>query len=244
MKALAALIIVGAGGAAAWQVVRSKGSITTTTTTTPQAPQAQQAPTHQGGSWQPAAAPENWLSGFTQSLSNLFDWGNNVNDNNKPEATGAPVVQFPAPVLHTPQQGAGVDYDTLTLARTLYGEANREKYQGKQAVASVILNRVRSRRWPNSVASVCLQPWQFSCWNASDPMRARIENLQPNQGNALFEDCLIVARRATAGQLPDNTGGATHYYANYIAQPRWIAASPNARKTAEYGVHMFYAGIA
>lgn len=133
--------------------------------------------------------------------------------------------------------------DVLTLARTIYGEAASETQSGKEAVANVVMNRVRDRRWPSNVASVCRQPWQFSCWNASDPMRARIEKLFPG-ANAAFNQCLAIAEIAAKYQLADRTHGATHYYANYIAEPNWIAASPNAVMTKQIGVHKFYRGIA
>ena len=42
--------------------------------------------------------------------------------------------------------------------------------------------------------------------------------------------------------MPDTIGGADHYYATYIAKPSW--AKPPARQTAQFGVHVFYAGVA
>lgn len=133
--------------------------------------------------------------------------------------------------------------DVLTLARTIYGEAANETQSGKEAVANVVMNRVRDRRWPSSVSAVCRQPWQFSCWNASDPMRSRIENLFPG-ANSAFNQCLLIAETAVKYQLADRTHGATHYYASYIAQPSWVGNSPDAVMTKQIGVHKFYRGIA
>ena len=68
-----------------------------------------------------------------------------------------------------------------TLARTIYGEARGEPIRGKEAVAAVVLNRVGRAMerggwwWGSSVAEVCRRPWQFSCWNADDANRTKIE---------------------------------------------------------------------
>jgi len=60
----------------------------------------------------------------------------------------------------------------LIIAATLMAEAGGEPLQGKEAVASVIINRVTPMQ---SAAGVCLAPYQFSCWNAGeDAMIVRI----------------------------------------------------------------------
>jgi spore germination cell wall hydrolase CwlJ-like protein len=133
--------------------------------------------------------------------------------------------------------------DVLTLARTIYGEAAGESSAGKEAVASVVMNRVRSSRYPNSAAEVCLQKSQFSCWNPDDPNFAKIKNLQPGT-NPVFESCYEIAERAVKGLLHDATDGAMHYYADYIPEPSWVTNSPNAKLTAKIGHHLFYTGIA
>lgn len=127
------------------------------------------------------------------------------------------------------------------LARTLYGEARGEPVRGKEAVACVVLNRVRRARragghywWGGTVAEVCRKPWQFSCWNAADPNRARIEKVAAD--NKVFQTCLRVARRAVAGTLTDPTEGSTHYHAK-SASPPWARGRAPA---AEIGNHLFY----
>lgn len=180
-------------------------------------------------------------TGWLSAIGGLFDWPDYV-----PEVVAAvPGLEGLAPLFSGSIDDApgSLSFDELTLARTIYGEAANESLSGKEAVAAVIMNRQRSARWPNGIAAVCQQPWQFSCWNANDPQRARIENRQPGS-NRQFDECVKVAVRAARGRLADPTGGATHYYANYIAQPSWIKNSPNARQSAQFGVHKFYTGIA
>ena len=132
---------------------------------------------------------------------------------------------------------------TVVLARTIYGEARGESVRGKEAVAAVILNRVRRSRdrggywWGNDITQVCLKPWQFSCWNDDDPNRPKVEAVSPR--NRIFQSCLRIARRAVAGALVDPTDGATHYH-GAAANPPWARGRAPG---VEIGGHLFYADI-
>ncbi len=130
--------------------------------------------------------------------------------------------------------------DIDTLARTIYGEARGELVRGKEAVAAVIMNRVRRARkrggywWGGDVTGVCTKPWQFSCWNEGDPNRRKIEAV--TDANRTFQTCTRIARRALAGTLPDPTKGATHYHARGVSPP-WAQKRVPA---AEIGGHLFF----
>ncbi|WP_448192704.1 cell wall hydrolase [Azospirillum sp. sgz301742] len=139
-----------------------------------------------------------------------------------------------------PSPGGPVETAVDTLARTLWGEARGEPVRGIEAVAAVVVNRVRAaeRRggfwWGDSVVAVCCKPFQFSCWNAQDPSRAKL--LAVTAADPVFATCLRVARRAVAGLLDDPTGGATHYHV--LGQhPDWAAGRC---PSAEIGLHVFY----
>ncbi len=127
-----------------------------------------------------------------------------------------------------------------TLARTIWGEARGESILGKEAVANVILNRVKKAQkkngfwWGNTIEQVCLKPYQFSCWNKNDPNYQKLKTV--NTSNKEFNICLRVARRAVHGVLKDNTNGATHYHTKSI-QPYWAVSSPII---ADIGHHVFY----
>lgn len=121
------------------------------------------------------------------------------------------------------------------LARTLYGEARGESVRGIEAVAAVVINRVRRAGWwGDSVETVCRKPWQFSCWNEGDPNRTRLEKV--DESDRVFRICVRIARRAIAGTLDDPTGGATHYHTRSIS-PAWAKA---LHPCAEIGGHLFY----
>jgi N-acetylmuramoyl-L-alanine amidase len=126
------------------------------------------------------------------------------------------------------------------LARTLWGEARGEPVEGIEAVTAVILNRVKIAQakggywWGKDIIGVCQKPYQFSCWNKSDPSYLKL--LAVTDKNIHFATCLRIARRAVAGVLPDRTGGATHYHADYVS-PYW---SRGETPTVIIGRHIFY----
>ncbi|SDC02679.1 cell wall hydrolase [Halanaerobium congolense] len=84
------------------------------------------------------------------------------------------------------------------LARAIYGESRGEPYLGQVAVAAVIINRVLSRKFPNTFAQVIYQGGQFSA--VSDGQI----NLTPNQ------TAYRAARDALNGSDPTN--GALYFY--------------------------------
>ena len=52
--------------------------------------------------------------------------------------------------------------DTNLLARLIYAEARGETYTGKVAVGAVVLNRVKSASFPNTISGVIYQPYAFT----------------------------------------------------------------------------------
>lgn len=122
-----------------------------------------------------------------------------------------------------------------TLARTIYGEARGESVRGKEAVAAVVMNRVRRPGWwGRSVEEVCRRPWQFSCWNDNDPNCVKIQRVKDD--DRVFRICVRIARRAIAGVIDDPTKGATHYHVRGMLPPWARKLAPSA----EIGNHLFY----
>lgn len=131
--------------------------------------------------------------------------------------------------------GSAVDI----LARTLWGEARGEPVRGIEAVAAVVMNRVRHGGWwGDTVETVCRKPMQFSCWNPDDPNRAKLD--QVTEADRIFRICVRIARRAIGGSLADPTNGATHYHARFV-HPLWARGRA---PSAEIGNHVFYADVA
>ena len=127
-----------------------------------------------------------------------------------------------------------------TLARTIWGEARGEGNPGMQAVACVVMNRLKVARekkrfwWGNSVIQICQKPFQFSCWNKNDPNYRKL--LGVDASDAAFAAALTVARLTLEGALSDLTGGATHYHAAGMT-PVWTQSE---KPVAVVGQHIFY----
>jgi spore germination cell wall hydrolase CwlJ-like protein len=135
--------------------------------------------------------------------------------------------------------------DVDVLARTIYGEARGESMQGKRAVGNVVVNRARNPGWwsrgvdgepDDSVAAVCLKPWQFSAWNHGDPNRLKVEDVTLD--NELFRDCYYAALAVLQDRAGDPTDGATSYHATSMdPPPDWAQGrAPLCR----IGGHAFY----
>lgn len=108
------------------------------------------------------------------------------------------------------------------LSRVIYGEARGEPYTGQVAVAAVVLNRVRSSSFPNSVSGVVYQSGAFDC--VSDGQI----NMTPNDK----------ARKAAQDALNgwDPTYGAIYYFNPSTATNKWIWSRP---MTITIGKHRF-----
>lgn len=128
--------------------------------------------------------------------------------------------------------------DVDTLARVLWGEARGEGRAGMEAVAWVVVNRVRQpgTRFPDTVSAVCRQPFQFSCLNSSDPNSRKCNAV--DERDFAFLAALQVAASVLSGQVPDPTAGAQFYFVTSMPNP------PAWRKAmvlrAKIGSHSFY----
>jgi len=103
------------------------------------------------------------------------------------------------------------------------------------------LNRVKSGRYPNTIAKVCLQRQQFSCWNSDDPNRPIIQAKKPGS-DPIFDGIFDIAVRAVSGVLPSLALDALHYHAKGV-NPSWVKNSPGASLVARIGSHLFWRGI-
>lgn len=126
--------------------------------------------------------------------------------------------------------------DLDVLARTIYGEARGEPWQGQIAVAWVIKNRTkRPQRFGFTVADVCRRPAQFSCWLPEDVNYPLL--LAANVEQRSFMMATAAAAAVLSGAIADPTNQADHYYAKSMATPpSWASAM---KVTAEIGGHIF-----
>ena len=116
------------------------------------------------------------------------------------------------------------------LASAVYFEARGEPVEGQLAVAEVVLNRVASGRYPDSICEVVEQPWQFSFVNAT----GRIP--PANRASEAWQRAVAVARIAQAGASRLLPQDVLWYHADYVA-PSW---GRRLARSTKIGLHIFY----
>ncbi len=112
--------------------------------------------------------------------------------------------------------------DVYLLAQCIYSESRGEPYKGQVAVGAVVLNRVKSSAFPNSISGVVYQKGAFS---AVDDGQI---NLTPN------DTAIKAAKDAMNGWDP--TGGCLYYYNPAKTSNRWIRSRPIV---VRIGSHVF-----
>lgn len=112
--------------------------------------------------------------------------------------------------------------DIRLMANAVYGEARGEPYEGQVAVAAVILNRVKSPSFPDTVSGVIFQPGAFTAVADGQIW------LTPNE----------TARKAVidAANGWDPTGGCLYYFNPETATSKWIWTRPQVKRI---GKHIF-----
>jgi Cell Wall Hydrolase len=122
------------------------------------------------------------------------------------------------------------------LATAIAYEAGYESTEGQQAVAEVILNRLRHPAFPKTVCGVVFAgaerrtgcQFSFTCdGSLNRPMR-----------ESIMANTRAVALAALDGLNPLRVGGATHYHADYVS-PYW---APSLIRVTKIGAHIFYRG--
>jgi N-acetylmuramoyl-L-alanine amidase len=112
--------------------------------------------------------------------------------------------------------------DIQLMANAVYGEARGEPYIGQVAVAAVILNRVKSPAFPNTVAGVIFEPGAFTAVSDGQIW------LNPNE----------TAKKAVLDAINgwDPTENAMYYFNPDTATSAWIWSRPQIKKI---GKHIF-----
>ena len=104
--------------------------------------------------------------------------------------------------------------DIQLVARAINGEARGEPYEGQVAVGAVILNRVKSSQFPNTIAGVIYQPGAFTA-------------VADGQINAPIDENSTVYKAAQDAMNGwDPTGGCIYYFNPSTATNKWIWSRP------------------
>ena len=120
------------------------------------------------------------------------------------------------------------------LAMAVYYEAGSEDLAGQEAVAQVVLNRVRHPAFPGSICGVVFQGYarNTGCQFTFTCDGSLLRSPDPR----IWARARQVAEAALNGAVFKPVGLATHYHANYVV-PYWATS---LEKNAQVGVHIFY----
>lgn len=112
--------------------------------------------------------------------------------------------------------------DINLLAQAVYGESRGEPYNGQVAVAAVILNRLESPSFPNTISDIIFEPLAFTAVADGQIW------LEPNEQ----------AKKAVIDAINgmDPSGNATYYFNPATATSEWIWSRPQIKRI---GKHIF-----
>lgn len=124
--------------------------------------------------------------------------------------------------IQSNSSGSGGSNDLNLLSKVVYSEARGEPYTGQVAVAAIVLNRVASSSFPNTVSGVVYQSGAF------DAVSDGQINLTPNS----------TARKAAQDAINgwDPTYGCIYYFNPSTATSKWIWSRP---QVITIGKHIF-----
>lgn len=141
-----------------------------------------------------------------------------------PPKQQAPQKQQTAPAKPTPtavnSPGGFSQNDIRLMANAVHGESRGEPYIGQVAVAAVILNRIQSASFPNTVSGVIFEPGAFTAVADGQIW------LTPNE----------TSKRAVVDAINgwDPTGNAIYYFNPDTATSSWIWSRPQIKKIGEH----------
>ncbi|AGH51273.1 MULTISPECIES: cell wall hydrolase [Sphingomonas] len=150
------------------------------------------------------------------------------------EAVEAPALSLDIPARDTRAATTATasaeridDPELECMAKVVHHEAANQSRAGQLAVAQLIMNRLESGRFADTVCGVAHQPGQFFNTNTYNPRRT----------TAQWRTAVEVSREAMAGKAPDVMPGALFYHASYQAPPRFFRTRERA---GVLGDHIFY----
>ena len=136
------------------------------------------------------------------------------------------------------------DTDLDCMAQNIYFEAKSESQAGQIAVAQVVMNRVKSDKYPNSICEVIRQGPTYN-WTENFPVRhkcqfswycdGKSDNIRDISAWRLAKSIAGVIM-AMPDMVPNVVEDATHYHADYV-KPHWAS---RLEKVTHIDRHIFY----
>ena len=143
------------------------------------------------------------------------------------------------------------------LTKNIYFEAKNQSIAGQIAVALVVLNRVKDKRFPNTICAVIYEGPTYESWKTRQipdlpkesrkyyPRRDRCQFSWYCDGKSdepkekkVYQRLLTISKSIVYNTINfiDITDGATHYHADYV-KPAWAKVKT---RTTRIGNHIFY----
>ena len=124
------------------------------------------------------------------------------------------------------------DYDeqTICLAQNIYHEARGEMIEGQIAVSNVVINRVKSKQFPNDICSVVYQRNQIEIIDkvlkllripafCQFSWTCDLKSNDLHRDSESWKNIQILAQEIIQGTYDDLTNGATHYFCLLYTSP-------------------------
>ena len=139
----------------------------------------------------------------------------------------------------------GLTEQSKCMAEAIYFEAGNQPFIGKMAVGNVIMNRIKSSKYPNTICDVVHQGPVRESWKKDGtqyPIRHKCQfsywcdgrSDEPQRGSITWKASVYAAQELE--HTMDYLQGATNYHAYYVS-PSW---AHNMQKVVEIEDHIFY----
>lgn len=137
-------------------------------------------------------------------------------------------LESPETTPQAPQSAPAVDATELEcMTKVVHREAGNQSRAGKLAVAHVVLNRIRSNRFPSKVCDVANQPGQFF----------KLSSYNPRRDTAMWAAAHEVALAALTGEAEDTSKGAMFFHATYVRPDSFFRTR---ERLVQLQDHIFY----
>jgi len=147
-------------------------------------------------------------------------------DADKQQTINKKVGSLKALVSAEEEDQDALDPELKCLATAVYFESKGEPLEGQLAVAQVIINRVQSQRFADSICGVVNQPNQFS-FSKTGKIR---------EHSSSWKTAIAIARIANSQSWAEITPDALFFHANYVS-PSW---RHGRERISQIGAHVFY----
>lgn len=144
-----------------------------------------------------------------------------------------PAVHFHFPEVTIEKTKEKIKYkqiDVFCMAKNIYHEARGEDIKGQYAVAMVTLNRIKNKKYPNTVCEVVMDPYQFSWANNRKIRWTRPKGKDWNEALHISEQVIKHGYRLKGLEQ------ANYYHADYV-NPNWKRED---KMITKIGQHIFY----